>query len=40
MWVSLTLCERGGTNQKVVAVTLLVATGPGDIARIPSLLWP
>jgi hypothetical protein len=33
MWASPTLCERGGTIE-VAAVTLLVATGPGDITRM------
>jgi hypothetical protein len=40
MRVSPTLCERGGTNQEVVTVTLLVATCPSDITRMPSPLWP
>jgi hypothetical protein len=34
MWVSLTLCERGGTNREVTVVTLLVSMGPGDTTRM------
>jgi hypothetical protein len=34
MWVSPTLCERGGTNREVAVVTLLVAIGLGDITRM------
>jgi hypothetical protein len=33
MWVSPTLCERGGTIE-VAVVTLLVATGSDDIIRM------
>jgi hypothetical protein len=33
MWVSPTLCERGGTI-KVAVVTLLVAMGPGDSTQM------
>jgi hypothetical protein len=34
MWVSPTLCERGGTNREVAVVTLLVATDPIDITQM------
>jgi hypothetical protein len=34
MWVSPSLCERGGTNGEVADVTLLVAMGLGDITRM------
>jgi hypothetical protein len=33
MWLSPTLCERGGTIE-VTAVTVLVAMGPSDITRM------
>jgi hypothetical protein len=40
MWVSLTLCERGGTNREVtVACDPLLAMVLGDITRmaIPAI---
>jgi hypothetical protein len=39
MWISSTLCERGGTNQEAQLLWPLVATVSRDITECPSLLW-